>query len=126
MVLLRKSKNHRRPSGYKNLVTETLPLHHCQSTYCTNQAEYWHGRIVCINDASHLLIGWCNICNKYVCTQCALKVGLSKNDFIMLSDQEQVPIVEQSKIIIPTLLHCKRCGTVLQKGKYNKIYILLP
>jgi hypothetical protein len=101
-----------------------LPLHHCQSVYCSSFAGYWHGRIVCVEDTSNSIVGWCNVCEKYVCNNCALPMECAEKEWNDLFGQEDEYPRFQSCGLIPLILHCKRCGAVLQKGKIEKIFIL--
>ena len=105
-------------------MSHRLPLHHCQSTYCTNLAGYWAGRIVCIEEPGDSIVGWCNVCDKFVCSRCALKVKLPEREWNNLF-RETEHSTHQVYDVIPVMLHCKRCGTVLQKGKTFKIFTVI-
>jgi hypothetical protein len=103
---------------------DDLPLHVCQSIYCANQAGYWPGRIIFIGRPDISIVGWCNICEKYVCNDCALQVQITENEWNDLCNQETALEKYRDCKLIPTSLICRRCGAILQKGKHNKVLVM--
>jgi hypothetical protein len=94
-------------------MTRKLPRHPCQSTYCTNEAGYWHGRIVVLGQPSLLVAGMCQTCGKIVCSECAWEVEVAIADWRELSDAT-VAEVCRIRNVVPMRLHCRRCGTPLE------------
>jgi hypothetical protein len=101
-------------------MTAHLPLRHCDATYCTNRAGFWPGQIVLVGRPPVLVAGWCDLCEKLVCSDCALRVELGD------ADRSRVPgLLEgrRSSVLTPWRLHCKRCGTLLKQDERKPLVL---
>lgn len=101
-----------------------LPIHRCQSTYCITEAHYWDGKIVTIVDPGDSIVGWCTLCQKYVCSRCTIKVKIPEDQWEMLPDGKYLQHTCRKYNKTLMTLQCKRCGTFL--GKYDEYLICNP
>src|SRR5579859_3055207 len=103
---------------------EHLPVHRCQSSYCTSQTGYWPGRIVFVGDPGDSIVGWCELCEKFVCSRCSLKVEIPEAQWQQFPGVESLKTMYQYYNTSPRLLRCKRCSSVLHKGDHMKVLLL--
>ncbi len=96
---------------------KTLPVQACNTTLCITYARYWDGRFVVLGNPRDTLMGWCDLCEKYVCSKCALKVPIPQDHWERLPDTAQL---KKSNADVVTL-RCKRCGSYL--GRYSDIHV---
>lgn len=102
---------------------DNLPVHQCQSKYCTNSAGYWHGEIVIIGLNQIPIIGWCELCKKYVCSHCALKLEHSFLEYEELVGEVFVEVTSRKHDKLLRRLYCMRCGNPLRRGNSRKVRV---
>jgi hypothetical protein len=100
---------------------KSLPIQHCDSSFCITQARYWDGRIVIVGDPGNTIIGWCPVCVQFVCSRCCLQVSIPYSDWKRLAEFEQIQALYKQHQLEPAALQCKRCGSFL--GKYSDILV---
>ncbi len=91
-------------------------VHACQSTFCTNSAAYQPGRILSDEWPPMLVVGWCSLCEKYVCSACTFGVAV---------DEPGIDVAFLTgKAGVCRALHCLRCGTALQQSRRAQTHLL--
>jgi hypothetical protein len=100
---------------------KTLPLHRCQSKYCVTEARFWDGKIVGIADPGDTIVGWCTMCQKFVCSHCAIKVDIPEDYWDRLPDPQDVRQTCRDRSKVPQAFQCRRCGIFL--GIYDDILV---
>jgi hypothetical protein len=100
---------------------KNLPIQHCNSLFCIAQGRYWDGRIVVLGDPGDTIIGWCNLCHKYVCSQCTLKVPIPEDQWAELPNPARIQELSEKHKVLPQALQCKRCGSFL--GMFSDILV---
>lgn len=66
-----------------------------------------------------IIIGWCGLCNKFVCSECALRLELPQSERGQLLDNAKDEKLCRCYGLKLWKMHCMRCGTVLQKSAYG-------
>lgn len=105
-------------------MTPELPQHACQSTYCVNMSRYWHGPIIFLDRPPRLIIGWCGLCNKFVCSDCALRLELPPSEHAQLPDVSRLEDLCRRSGMKLWRMHCSQCGTVLQISAYEPTLLI--
>jgi hypothetical protein len=105
-------------------VLTELPQHACQSKYCTNVGGFWQGTIVALGRSEHLIVGWCGLCDRFVCSDCALPLELPPLERSRLPDIEALEETCRRRDLKLWRMHCARCGTALQRGTYEPALVV--
>ena len=98
-----------------------LPIHRCQTTYCITQARYWDGRIVALGNPADTIMGWCDWCEKFMCSYCAVKIDIPPEHWSYISETDNVAVLSRQHNIVPKALACRRCNTFL--GVHDEILL---
>ena len=107
---------------YNWSIFEDLPEKKCNSHYCTTEGRLILQRIVCLEGPSENMVFWCDVCKKFRCARCAVKVPVDKERFEQLPYSEPLKIWAISENKYPFTLRCKHCGEFLGMGDHTVIF----
>lgn len=95
-----------------------LPRQRCQSSYCTNIGRYWHGQLIAMRRPPAMVVGWCDLCRRFVCRDCALHVELLPQELEQLPNIAALTEKLRRRQTELRRLLCPRCGSILQKAAH--------
>jgi len=100
---------------------ENLPKKKCDSQFCTTEGRLILPRIVCLEGPGENMVFWCDVCKKFRCARCAVKVPVDKERFEQLPYSEPLKMGAISENKYPFTLRCKHCGEFLGIGDHTVI-----
>jgi len=102
--------------GNSETLLKSLPVKRCQTRFCPEEGPFTARRIIFVGESLGNVIGWCQTCKRYVCSECAIWEEADKQQILALEDGNELKEAYLGSGKPATAVRCHHCGSFLGTG----------